>query len=534
MVGTSFKLVYIVISCRDVKISESAAGLIGQNDTEIKCTFILEEGDIISSVSILAENLTNNQFQPIVASVKEHIAFLLPFGQILFENYTVEKTEKELLLVFDDLRCKHERQYRCSLKVFPPQSVLTTELSSEIMMMSAQVKPSKPKISFSKQLENLDSLSIIKDSSNNMDIKHQPVIFVEGENVTFNCSGNVGRPPGIILWQTILPEKQMPLFSNTSLDELPQLCSYNGISLLDLQVTAEVNQARIRCIVQSGISDDGLYAESERFNVYFKVKDPLITVHPDELLYEIGELIELQCKASGNPAPNYKWIKDSSSNETLTNNNTFVIHEANISDSGLYTCLVNNFVNDIVYSAAGSKYVEIVRYRWIYGKSAKLAVLITVISSSIMLIVATGCIIICRLKNSLTVPSQGNKYLDTVRPHNQALAKPEILAYEYASASFEGIEESRVTLEASNTFKQQTEKYKNDKQPTAISASVSDKETMVKSKSGDIRESLENHYASPVPEIYDKLGDRRHKPNLAEKFDTIVELKHLSEDKCVM
>ncbi|XP_052069145.1 leucine-rich repeats and immunoglobulin-like domains protein 1 [Mytilus californianus] len=307
-------------------------------------------------------------------------------------------------------------------------------------------------------MENLDSVSTIKDSSNIMDIKHEPVTFVEGENVTFNCSGDVGRPPGIFLWQAILHEKQMPLFSNTSLNEIPQLCSYNGISVLNLQVTAEDNQARIRCKVQSGVSDDALYVESERLNVYFKVKDPVIIVYPDELIYEIGELIKLQCKASGNPAPTYTWIKDSSSNETLSSNNTFVIQEANISDSDLYTCLVNNSINDIVYSAKGSKYIEIVKYRWIYGKSAKLAVLITVISSSIMLIVATGCIIIYRLKTS-----QGNKYLDTVRPQNQTLTKPEILAYEYAAVSFEGLEESRVTLEASNTFKQQTEKYKNDK-----------------------------------------------------------------------
>ncbi|CAC5399958.1 unnamed protein product [Mytilus coruscus] len=373
------------ISGREIHISESVAGLIGQNDTEIQCTFILEEGDAISSVSILAENLTDNQFQPIAAFVQDQIVFLLPFGKILFEHYTVEKTEKELLLVFDDLRCKHGRQYRCSLTVFPKQSVYTTELCSAIMVISAQVK----------------------------------------------------------------------------------------------------------------------------------VKDPVITVYPDELMYEIGELIKLQCKASGDPAPTYTWIKDSISNETLTSNNTFVIQEANISDSGLYTCLVNNSINDIVYSAEGSKYIEIV--------------LITVTSSSIMLIVATGCIIICHLKNS-----QGNKYLDTVRPQNQTLAKPDILAYEYASASFEGLEESRVTLEASNTFKHQIEKYKNDKHSAAISASVSDKETMIKSKTGDIRESLENHYASPVPEIYDKLDDRRHKPNIAEKFDTIVELKHLSEDKCVI
>ncbi|CAC5398258.1 unnamed protein product [Mytilus coruscus] len=332
-----------------------------------------------------------------------------------------------------------------------------------------------------------------------MVIKHEPVTFVEGENVTFNCSGDVGRPPGILLWQAILPEKQMPLFSNTSLDEISQLCSYNGISVLNLQVTAEDNQARIRCKVQSRVSDDALYAESKRLNVYsnisdsglytclvnnfindtvysaggskyieivknrwiygksaklaVKVKDPLITVYPDELVYEIGDFIQLQCKASGNPAPTYTWIKDSSSNETLTNNDTFVIQVANISDSGLYTCLVNNFINDTVYSAGGSKYIEIVKNRWIYGKSAKLAVLITVISSSIMLIVATGCIIIYRLKTS-----QGNTYLDTVRPQNQALAKPEILAHEYATISFEGLEESRVTLEASNTFKQQTEK----------------------------------------------------------------------------
>ncbi|CAC5412466.1 unnamed protein product [Mytilus coruscus] len=97
-------------------------------------------------------------------------------------------------------------------------------------------KPSKPEISFSKQLENLDDVSA-KDSNNIVDIKTSTINICGGKPRYIVVLVMLEDSWIFLLAKAILPEKTNAIVFEYILDEIPQLCSYNGISVLNLQVT---------------------------------------------------------------------------------------------------------------------------------------------------------------------------------------------------------------------------------------------------------------------------------------------------------
>lgn len=90
-----------------------------------------------------------------------------------------------------------------------------------------------------------------------------------------------------------------------------------------------------------------------------KVSSPSIALLPNKTVFHEGDSIELYCKAFGNPNPSFTWIKGNRSNETIVDTDSFIIRNANISDSGLYTCNTSNSIDGIVYSENISTYIDI-------------------------------------------------------------------------------------------------------------------------------------------------------------------------------
>lgn len=135
------------------------------------------------------------------------------------------------------------------------------------------MRPSKPDMVFttnpfsntSNRLDN-ETNSVTEEKNEDM----YNTTFMEGDNITFFCTGNVGKPEGIFLWQKIYYSGQIFNYSHVSTESLSESCSFNGTSNLTIQMTANDNMAKMRCIVQSEISEVSVYTESEPLQIYCK------------------------------------------------------------------------------------------------------------------------------------------------------------------------------------------------------------------------------------------------------------------------
>lgn len=108
-------------------------------------------------------------------------------------------------------------------------------------------------------------------SSTQQTIKEKAI--AEGDNVTVVCTGEVGNPPAEHFFQKysighILSMTYTP--TETSISEISENCSYYRTSNLTFQVTAEDNNAVIRCAVNSSMASTDMYIETKRIEVYCK------------------------------------------------------------------------------------------------------------------------------------------------------------------------------------------------------------------------------------------------------------------------
>lgn len=91
-----------------------------------------------------------------------------------------------------------------------------------------------------------------------------------------------------------------------------------------------------------------------------QVRIPVIAMQPDKTVFLEEDSVNLTCQSDGNPSPSYSWLKGYGSNETvIAYTDSFVIENANITDSGLYTCYTNNSIDGKVYNAFNSIYIII-------------------------------------------------------------------------------------------------------------------------------------------------------------------------------
>ncbi|CAC5386252.1 unnamed protein product [Mytilus coruscus] len=96
------------------------------------------------------------------------------------------------------------------------------------------------------------------------------LIFREGDTIMFICTGNIGNPPGKLIWQKMLPQGKKPInYSNetTDIEEIPGKCSFKGTSHLTVKVYAEDIKATIRCFEESQVNVPGMSLETEPFDV---------------------------------------------------------------------------------------------------------------------------------------------------------------------------------------------------------------------------------------------------------------------------
>ena len=97
-------------------------------------------------------------------------------------------------------------------------------------------------------------------------------VIAEGQNITFTCSGDVGRPPGTYLWQRI-SNNAVYNYSKIKTDHknINGSCSYYGTSILTVTMTADENQARIRCVEISQMKNEDKFQETDPIEVFCKI-----------------------------------------------------------------------------------------------------------------------------------------------------------------------------------------------------------------------------------------------------------------------
>ena len=90
----------------------------------------------------------------------------------------------------------------------------------------------------------------------------------EGTNVTFTCTGNVGKPAGKFKWTKY--RGSTPTVYNdatTTVVEMPGTCTINSTSMLTIKLEAEDNNAVIRCEVEQELATRDMYTESQPYNL---------------------------------------------------------------------------------------------------------------------------------------------------------------------------------------------------------------------------------------------------------------------------
>ncbi|CAG2199625.1 unnamed protein product [Mytilus edulis] len=124
--------------------------------------------------------------------------------------------------------------------------------------------------------------------------------------------------------------------TSNSILELFDNCSYYRTSNITFLLTAEDNQAVIRCVAASSLAEENLYVQSEPLDVNYAVMMPTILIHPNKTDYLVGldTSISLNCTAEGNPKLSYLWYKVNQieaigTSATLTITDVTTKHSAN-------------------------------------------------------------------------------------------------------------------------------------------------------------------------------------------------------------
>lgn len=78
---------------------------------------------------------------------------------------------------------------------------------------------------------------------------------------------------------------------------------------------------------------------------------PTLVKLPNKTDYVVGldTSISLICTTDGNPKPSYQWYTDNQI-EAISTSKTLTITDVTTTTSGIYTCIVSNTFNGVIYT----------------------------------------------------------------------------------------------------------------------------------------------------------------------------------------
>ena len=329
-----------------IQISPDKAGILGPNKLQLSCNYTPGSGETVYGSNIQAK--INNVFVAIASFEKDSNGVdpvFLSNDRNLSSRASLSNPTPTLpntvILTFNEIKCEDETEYRCEVTV--KAGVFNTTTSNAISIV-VRGKPAIP--------DNIPTW--IPESG-----------IEEGTDVTFTCTGNVGKPAGKFKWTKY--RGSTPTVYNgatTTAVKMPGTCTFNGTSMLTIKLEAEDNNAVIRCEVEQELATPDMYTESQPDNlvVYYKVRNIGITKSPDVPSYAEGAMpITLECSADGNPAPDFTWHKDSDMNTTLATGKTFTLSQNDIivNNTGNYVCVGHNIINGIQHELTAVQHIQI-------------------------------------------------------------------------------------------------------------------------------------------------------------------------------
>lgn len=106
----------------------------------MSCSVRLRNQDKVVSNILTAQNLSDGTFEMIAGFYAPDKPVLTPFGERLFanKNPVLKESNNTLSLTFDNLTCKHERLYRCSVRV--RKSLTERTIESDVTSISVTGK----------------------------------------------------------------------------------------------------------------------------------------------------------------------------------------------------------------------------------------------------------------------------------------------------------------------------------------------------------------------------------------------------------
>ncbi|CAC5407991.1 CADM3 [Mytilus coruscus] len=325
---------------------------------------------------------------------------LLPSGDYLSGRVTltnITKVSTTATLRFDNLECKDENDYICIIIYVnefggviidesTPTRILINAYSSipdtiSSFTVSTQITEKQENNLSNLLLEINTTLLIIKQNCSisywsrptcpndlrNLiylqSTKKPSTFFREGDTVVFTCTGNIGKPPGRLIWQKTSPQLEQPVIylnETTNVQPIPDICSSKGTSNLTVLISADDLNAKYHCFEESQANIPEMYVETAPLEVHFHVRNIKITKQPNQTQYERNTAkIILTCNASGNPEPTYVWYKDDNTRCIIALTNFYIIEHVVKNNSGVYICEAYNSIDDIAYKANNSVEIDI-------------------------------------------------------------------------------------------------------------------------------------------------------------------------------
>ncbi|CAC5399308.1 unnamed protein product [Mytilus coruscus] len=614
------------VNTLSASITENVTGLLGENGTQMECSYIMENVLKVDLVSFLAFNKSTTAFDPVASYLPNAGTLITPQGQYLKDRVTlhnITQSSTNAVMVFNKLLCIDNTLYKCSVRYTDSGGVGQDETSNTIRI-SVQVPPSKPEsISLvhmpaessvtttkhmnyspsspaitSKEHETVSALqsetinnttalnyfvlsktnhditsTISTNDDFSSDIRYSTTTYstqqtttvqgiVEGDNITVICTGDVGKPAAKHIFEKYINGQVVPMqdtVSATLISEMSENCSYYRTSNLTFQVTAKDNNAVIRCVVNSSMSEPDMYVETAPIEVYYPVGMPTIFKYPNKTDYVLGEAttIRLTCESDGNPKPSYYWYKENPK-EHVGSNENFTITNMNITNSGTYTCAANNSFHGDTYQKTANVKVKIINEAdkstpstsCSSGNKTKDIGIVIAIVAALLIVIVVLCLLYRRYckKDNKPVDSTGSNMgqiesQKTTRDIPPTNSTKKTTGYE--DIDFDNIDMKCKLLsnEETNAIVKQhmndeyLEKQKEDEDkekdnPTtppqaAVYACVNKpKNTVTIENNTTAGQQEEDLYEESKEGIYDTSGDRRHKENIsAENYNSTENLK---------
>lgn len=184
------------------------------------------------------------------------------------DSISIVHTLADLLIT----SAKHMEYYNPS-----PSSVMTSKESEIVSALQTVKQNDTTKYSRSQTIEYDTTSSTSLKGDVSADSRYRTTTtakdIAEGDNITIFCRGDIGKPPVEHVFEKYLNGQIVPMkdtITTTSISEISENCSYYRTSNLTFKLTADDNNAVIRCVVNSSMADPDMYVETKPIEVHCK------------------------------------------------------------------------------------------------------------------------------------------------------------------------------------------------------------------------------------------------------------------------